>query len=76
VAGSTRKKTPFWRYFYAKKDQFTKTDSGQTRESTQKRDVFSDRSRFSAVITKAWTGLATQIHADGIVAGICDGFGE
>eukprot|EP01046_Picozoa_sp_COSAG06_P100127 COSAG06_NODE_46244_length_348_cov_0.983936_1_plen_69_part_01 len=27
------------------------------------------------MITKAWTGLATQIHADGIVAGICDGFG-
>ena len=34
-----------------------------------------DPSRFSAVITKAWAGLATQIHADGVVTGICDGFG-
>lgn len=34
-----------------------------------------DSSRFSAVVTKAWSGLATQIQTDGIVQGICDGFG-
>ena len=34
-----------------------------------------DESKFSAVIAKAWAGLATQIHDDGIVEGICDGFG-
>ena len=34
-----------------------------------------DASKFSAVISKAWAGLSTQIDADGIVEGICDGFG-
>ena len=34
-----------------------------------------DEGKFSAVIAKAWEGLATQIHDDGIVEGICDGFG-
>ena len=34
-----------------------------------------DESKFSAVIAKAWEGLATQIHDDGVVEGICDGFG-